>query len=132
VDRYRVEPYVIVADIYSAAGHVGRGGWTWYTGAAGWTYRIVLEHLLGIRREGSYLRVAPCVPAAWPGYQVTMRISGSEYVIRIDNPERTGRGVRSLMLDGRVVEDGRIRIEPHSGRHVVDVVLGSVSAVSAR
>ena len=63
VKRYRVEPYAVAADIYSAPGHVGRGGWTWYTGAAGWMYRVTIEHVLGIKREGEWLRIEPCVPA---------------------------------------------------------------------
>ncbi len=132
VERYRVEPYVVSADIYSAPDHLGRGGWTWYTGAAGWMYRVTLEYLLGIRREGSYLRIEPCVPAAWSGYQVTRRIDGSEYVIQVENPENTGMGVRVLTLDGDEVDGGQIRIVPNSGRHVVRVVLGTVSPAAAR
>ncbi|RPI48943.1 MAG: hypothetical protein EHM55_24760 [Acidobacteria bacterium] len=130
VKRYRVEPYVVAADIYSASGHEGRGGWTWYTGAAGWMYRVTLEQLLGIKREGPYLRIEPCVPAGWRSYQVTRRISGSEYVIQVENPESTGTGVRSLTLDGNVVDGGKILIAPDSGRHVVRVVLGRVSTAA--
>ena len=130
--RYRVEPYVVAADIYSAPEHVGRGGWTWYTGAAGWMYRVTLEHVLGIKREGEWLRIEPCVPAEWPGYQVTRRINGSEYVIQVENPENTGMGVRVVTLDGDEVDGGKILIVPNSGRHVVRVVLGSVSPAPAR
>ena len=93
VKRYRVEPFAVAADIYSASGHEGRGGWTWYTGAAGWMYRVTLERILGIRREGKWLRVDPCVPTRWPGYRVTLRIEGAEYVIDVDNAAGTGRGV---------------------------------------
>jgi cyclic beta-1,2-glucan synthetase len=68
VQTYQVEPYVVAADVYSVAPHQGRGGWTWYTGAAGWMYRAAIEGLLGIRREGNTLRITPCLPPEWPGY----------------------------------------------------------------
>ena len=100
VKRYRAEPYVVAADIYSASGHAGRGGWTWYTGAAGWMYRVTIEHILGLRREGNLLTFNPCVPAHWDGYRVTYRIPGAEYVIQVENAEGSGGGVRSLALDG--------------------------------
>jgi cyclic beta-1,2-glucan synthetase len=132
VKQYRVEPFVVAADIYSAPAHLGRGGWTWYTGAAGWMYRITIEHLLGIKREGNTLRVDPCVPAQWPGYRVTYRIAGAEYVIDVDNPERTGCGARSLVVDGNAVDGGTILLEPNSGRHAVRIVLGSVAPAATR
>ncbi|HKY22593.1 MAG TPA: glucoamylase family protein [Vicinamibacterales bacterium] len=121
---YRVEPYAVAADIYSAPGHVGRGGWTWYTGAAGWMYRVTIEHILGIRREGEWLLINPCVPAEWPEYQVTLRIPGAEYRIEVENPEKTGCGVRAVELDGQPVDAQRVRLEPSSGPHVVRVRLG--------
>jgi cyclic beta-1,2-glucan synthetase len=123
--RYRVEPYAVAADIYSARAHAGRGGWTWYTGAAGWTYRVTIESLLGIKREEQWLRVEPCIPAAWPGYTVTLRIESAEYAIEVDNSARAGSGVASVVVDGTVAADGRVRLEPGSGRHTVRVVLGS-------
>ena len=122
--RYRVEPYVVAADIYSAQGHVGRGGWTWYTGAAGWMYRVTLENILGIRREGDWLLISPNVPAQWPGYRVTLRIDGAEYSVEIENASGASGVVRSLTLDGHAVEGGKIQLARHSGAHVVRVVLG--------
>jgi len=124
VKRYRVEPYAVAADIYSAAGHVGRGGWTWYTGAAGWMYRVTIENLLGIKREGEWLLVEPCVPAEWPGYKATIRIESAEYAIEVDNSALTGSGVVSVVVDGVEAADGRVHIVPNSGRHTVRVVLG--------
>jgi cyclic beta-1,2-glucan synthetase len=131
VERYRVEPYVVAADIYSAAGHCGRGGWTWYTGAAGWMYRVTIEQLLGIKREGEWLRIDPCVPPAWPGYKVTLRIDGAEYAIEVDNNDRSGCGVVSVAVDGAPAADGRVHLEPGTGRHVVQVVLGNTGASPA-
>jgi cellobiose phosphorylase len=69
VRRYRVEPYVVAADVYSTPPHVGRGGWTWYTGAAGWMYRVSVESVLGLHLAGTRLRIAPSIPANWPGFQ---------------------------------------------------------------
>jgi cyclic beta-1,2-glucan synthetase len=130
VKRYRVEPYVVAADVYSAEGHTGRGGWTWYTGAAGWMYRVVIEHLLGIKREGQWLTIDPCLPAGWRGYTATVRIEGAEYEIEVDNSSLTGTGVESIALDSVVSADGRVRLEPGSGRHVVRAVLGKNTTVT--
>ena len=104
VKRYRVEPYVVAADIYSAQGHAGRGGWTWYTGAAGWMYRVTIEHVLGIQREGNWLKIQPCIPTGWPGYKATLRIDGAEYAIEIDNGRQTGSRVVSVTLDGATAD----------------------------
>jgi cyclic beta-1,2-glucan synthetase len=126
VRRYRVEPFAVAADVYSAPTHVGRGGWTWYTGASGWMYRVTLENILGVKREGAWLRIEPCVPRAWPGFTVIMRLPGAEYRIEVENPEGVNRGVRSLELDGQLLHDGRVRFEGDSGPHVVRVVLGNI------
>ena len=77
VHRYKVEPYVIAADIYSVAPHVGRGGWTWYTGSAGWMYRAGLESILGFQLQGSRLKIAPCIPANWPGFEIVFKYRSS-------------------------------------------------------
>jgi cyclic beta-1,2-glucan synthetase len=124
LESYRVEPYVVAADIYSAKGHVGRGGWTWYTGAAGWMYRVVLEHVLGIRREGEWLTIDPCVPRQWLRFQVTLRLQNAEYRITVENPKGVNRGVQSVSLEGRAIEDKRVPLQPGSGAHAVLVVLG--------
>ena len=83
VKRYRVEPYVMAADVYSVAPYAGRGGWTWYTGAAGWMYRAGLEAILGITREGGQLRVKPCIPAEWTEFKVTVRHGITRYAITV-------------------------------------------------
>ena len=95
-------------------------------------YRVTLEHVLGIKREGDVLRVEPCVPRQWPGYRVTYRIPGAEYVIDIENPDRTGCGVLSLAVDGNAVDGGTILLVPNSGQHLVRVVLGSAAPAAAR
>lgn len=83
VQRYKVEPYVIAADVYSVAPHIGRGGWTWYTGSAGWMYRAGIEGILGIRREGKILIVDPCIPADWPGFAAEVQVLDTHYSIKV-------------------------------------------------
>ncbi|MGH7818825.1 MAG: GH36-type glycosyl hydrolase domain-containing protein, partial [Candidatus Binatia bacterium] len=100
VDRYRVEPYVVAADVYSRPPHVGRGGWTWYTGSAGWLYRAGIEWILGLRVRAETLRIDPCIPHAWPGYEMTLRYRSSRYAIVVENPHGATRGVASIELDG--------------------------------
>ena len=123
VKRYGVEPYVVAADVYSAAGHVGRGGWTWYTGSAAWLYRIALEHLLGIRLSGGRLTFDPCVPPSWQRYAVTYRRGGTTLRITIENPNGVSRAPCRVELDGREVRDGAIEIPTDGKTHEVRVVL---------
>jgi cyclic beta-1,2-glucan synthetase len=80
---YRVEPYVIAADVYSVPPHVGRGGWTWYTGSAGWMYRAGLEAILGVTREGSHLRIKPCIVGQWDGFELAVQFGATRYEIKL-------------------------------------------------
>ena len=98
--RYKVEPYVVAADVYAAPGHVGRGGWTWYTGSAGWMQRAGLESILGLSIENGVLRLAPCIPRAWLGFEMTVRFGGARYRIVVDNPQGEQRGAGAATLDG--------------------------------
>ena len=106
MEHYKVEPYVVCADVYGAPPHTGRGGWTWYTGSASWLYRVALEAILGFHLEGDTLRLDPCIPRGWPGFEITYRHRSATYRVRVDNPAGTGRGVRSVTLDGRPVPGG--------------------------
>jgi cellobiose phosphorylase len=125
VQRYKVEPYVVCADIYGAPPHTGRGGWTWYTGSAGWLYRVALEAILGIHPAGETLRVEPCVPRGWPAYEVAYRRGSATYRIHVENPAGTGRGVRSVVVDGRPVTGGVVSLRDDGREHEVRVVLGN-------
>jgi len=102
--RYKVEPYAVAADIYSASGHVGRGGWTWYTGSAAWMQRAGVESILGITRAGDRLQIDPCIPRSWPGFEITVRHGGSLYVIAVENPDGVQSGVADATLDGASVQ----------------------------
>ena len=104
--KYKVEPYVVAADVYSVAPHVGRGGWTWYTGSAGWMYRAGLAGILGIRREGAFLVIDPCIPAHWEGFFMRRVFRGAMYEITVLNPEHVSRGVAKMTLDGAGVDGG--------------------------
>jgi cellobiose phosphorylase len=124
VEHYKVEPYVVCADVYGAPPHTGRGGWTWYTGSASWLYRVAMEAILGFRRDGDTLRLEPCVPSGWPGYEVTYRHRSATYHIRVENPSGTGRGVRSVTVDGRTAEGGAVPLRDDGREHDVRVTLG--------
>jgi cyclic beta-1,2-glucan synthetase len=114
VQRYKVEPYVVAADIYSEPPHSGRGGWTWYTGSAGWLYRAGLESILGFRLRGRWLVIDPCIPRAWPGFTIAFRHRSARYDILVENPRGVSRGVSSVHLDGRPGKHpgGRRRDDP--------------------
>ena len=127
VERYRVEPYVIAADVYTAAGHVGRGGWTWYTGSAAWMYRVGLESILGFDKRGDTLRVTPRVPLEWPEYSITYRHGSATYEIVVRNGG-THDGVQMVELDGEQLDDGTIPLVDDGRTHSVVVQLGAEPA----
>jgi len=125
VDKYKVEPYAVAADIYSEPPHVGRGGWTWYTGAAGWLHRAGLERILGFRKRGSTLHIDPCIPRRWKGFEITYRHGRTLYRITVDNPKELSRGVSRVSLDGALLPGGGLVALSDDGRtHQVQVVLG--------
>ena len=100
-ERYKVEPYVVAADVYSTAPHEGRGGWTWYTGSAGWMYRAGIEGLLGLTRAGPNLILDPCFPKAWPELRATVSLGQARLHITIDNSGQVGRGITSATINGQ-------------------------------
>jgi cyclic beta-1,2-glucan synthetase len=126
VARYKVEPYVVAADVYAVAPHTGRGGWTWYTGSAGWMYRAGMESILGLRRRGRTLVIAPCIPVAWPGFEVVLRHGSSRYEIRVDNSNKERQEIISAELDGVTLEARPLALElEDDGKiHRVTIMLG--------
>jgi cyclic beta-1,2-glucan synthetase len=129
VHRYKVEPYVVAADIYAEPPHVGRGGWTWYTGSAGWMYRAGLEWLLGFRLRGTMLYLDPCIPRAWRSFAIAFRYHSSRYDIVVENPHGVACGVASVALDGAPLAGGGmpIPLTDDSATHQVRVVLGAAT-----
>ena len=124
VNRYKVEPYVVAADIYGRAPHTGRGGWTWYTGSASWLYRVGVESILGFHLKGTHLAIDPRIPGDWPGFELTYRHRSATYLVVVENPEGVEHGVRSATLDGQAVDPAAIPLADDGGAHEVRVVLG--------
>jgi cyclic beta-1,2-glucan synthetase len=121
--RYEVEPYAVAADIYALSGDVGRGGWTWYTGSAGWMYRVWLEGVLGFKLRGEKLTLDPVIPPEWEGFSLSFRYGKSIYDIRVVNPDGTGKGVKWVELDGRRLSSDQIELECGPIKHKVIVHL---------
>jgi cellobiose phosphorylase len=133
IERYKVEPYVMCADIYGAPPHTGRGGWTWYTGAAGWMYRLSVETLLGLQLETDHLRLTPCIPAHWQTYKIHYRYRETVYHINVrrvveapDHPIRVtldGEVINGAGVDGAGRPQGSIPLVDDHREHYVDVEL---------
>ncbi|MFO8112573.1 MAG: glucoamylase family protein [Desulfosalsimonadaceae bacterium] len=124
IARYRVEPYVIAADVYSIPPHAGQGGWTWYTGSGSWMYRLGLEAILGFRRAGNVLHISPCIPGAWPGFTITYRHGASVYHIQVLNPKGVNRGVEQILFEGEVLSGKDIPLLAEKRRYDVVVRMG--------
>ncbi len=122
--KYKVEPYVAVADVYAVPPHTGRGGWTWYTGSAGWMYRAGLESILGFKLESTRLQIDPCVPRWWRDFEITYRRSRAVYRIKIENPMGVSRGVITVEVDGVVQTDNAINLTDDEKTHNVRIVMG--------
>ncbi len=125
VEQYKTEPYAIAGDVYDHPAHRGRGGWTWYTGSAGWMYRVGLEGILGLQRRGAFFTLEPCIPSSWPTCSIEWRFDKTHYTIVVENPERLCRGVASVELDGSPADPAAIPLENDGSRHQVRVVLGA-------
>jgi cyclic beta-1,2-glucan synthetase len=108
--RYKGEPYVVAADVYASPSHVGRAGWTWYTGSAGWMQRAGVESILGVRTHGDFLQLDPCIPRDWPKFELMVRFGAARYEIVVENPDRVSKGVVSVQLDGVALAERPIRI----------------------
>jgi cyclic beta-1,2-glucan synthetase len=126
VHRYKVEPYAVAADVYTAAPHMGRGGWTWYTGSAGWMQRAGIESILGLRIRGAFLYLDPCIPKSWPTFEMVVHRQSARYEITVDNLAGVSRGVSFAELDGIEIADRplRVRIANDGAVHHLRVRLG--------
>jgi len=122
--KYKVEPYVSVGDVYAVPPHTGRGGWTWYTGSAGWMYRAAVEYILGFKLAGDRLRIDPCIPRFWREFEITYRRGNTTYRIKVENPQSFCRGVASVTLDGVVQRDDLILLSNDGLTHEVRITMG--------
>jgi cellobiose phosphorylase len=121
VAAYKVEPYVVAADVYTAEGQLGRGGWTWYTGSASWMYRVGIETILGFTRQGDRLELRPCVPPDWPRFSIDYRHGQTPYEILVESPAKLASAGAKIVLDGRVLDGPTIPLIDDGARHVVVV-----------
>jgi cyclic beta-1,2-glucan synthetase len=124
ISVYRVEPYVICADIYSQPPYLRRGGWTWYTGSAAWMHRLGLTAILGFEKAGNILRINPLIPSNWNGFEIVYQFGGASYQIVVNNPQHLSRGIGSIGLDGKQLGDAAIPLVDDGQSHRVEVVLG--------
>ena len=120
---YRLEPYVLAADIASVEPHVGRGGWSWYTGSAAWFWRLGIEVILGLQRVDGGLRIDPRIPADWPGFHATIRTEGGVLQIEVENPEGSGHGVSELLVDEETIDGEEVPLPNDGKTHQVSVRL---------
>ncbi|NDL66131.1 glycosyl transferase [Clostridiales bacterium F-3ap] len=121
---YKGEPYVMAADVYGEHPHVGRGGWTWYTGSASWMYRTGLENILGFRKVGDRLEMDPCIPTKWTGYAIRYTHLQTTYEIQVKNPGNASKGVSAVTVDGKRLEGKVVQLVNDKGFHQVEFVLG--------
>jgi cyclic beta-1,2-glucan synthetase len=129
VDIYKVEPYVVAADVYTAKGHLGRGGWTWYTGSASWMYRVGLEAILGFQQRGEQLFIKPCIPAGWKSFTIEHRFRSSTYEIKVENPDGLQSGTVEMEIDGRSVGES-IELRDDGQHHRVTASLRRASSAA--
>ena len=122
-ERYRVEPYVVAADIYSTGALAGRGGWTWYTGSAGWLYRAATEAILGIRKQGNTIHVKPVIPTEWNGFSATLRLAGRSY--RIEVSREAGLAAPVVEVDGKAMSGAAFELAKGEGETEVTVKIGT-------
>ncbi len=125
VEQYMTEPYAVAGDVYDHPAHRGRGGWTWYTGSAGWMYRVGLEGILGLQRRGACFTLNPCIPSSWPTFSIEWRFGTAHYAIVVENPDHHCRGVASVELDGSPADPAAIPLSDDGRAHRVRVVLGA-------
>lgn len=124
-EKYKTEPYVMAADIYGIDPHMGRGGWTWYTGSSGWIYKVGLEYILGFRVEGEKLYINPCIPKEWSRYSIEYKYLQTTYSIEVRNPCKLNNGVKYIKLDGKLVNEEYIKLINDNKNHYVEVVLNN-------
>jgi len=124
---YRVEPYVVTADVYAMSPHTGRGGWSWYTGSAGWMYRLIVESLLGIERVVDRLRIAPCLPAEWKGFKFTYRFGETTYSVTVTQ-SGSADPTPTVWVDGKQQDDNTIPLADDRIAHAVEIHVRSAAS----
>ena len=121
-EKYKSEPYVMAADVYASPQHKGRGGWTWYTGSAGWMYQLIIESFLGLKRDGNILRIEPCVPDEWKSFAVRYCFEETVYHIRISRKANESNKT-IINVDGNIQNENIIPLVNDKAEHSVEVIL---------
>jgi len=121
--KYKVEPYVIPADIYSAEGMTGRGGWTWYTGSSSWFYKAGLENILGLNIKNNILKIEPCIPKEWKEYSIRYRYKTSVYNIKVKNLEGKNTGISKFIFNGKEIEEKQINLEDNGMTNEIEIIM---------
>jgi cyclic beta-1,2-glucan synthetase len=124
IDRYLVEPYVVAADVAGVAPHVGRGGWTWYTGSAAWTWRLGVEAILGLRLKEGRLVIDPCLPTHWKCFEAHVKGPEGSLRVRVENPEGVSKGALEVTVDDVPLEGSAIALPTDGREHQVVVRMG--------
>ena len=123
-NKYKVEPYVIPADIYGAGNLAGRGGWTWYTGSASWYYMAGIEYILGFKIKNNTIKIDPCIPKDWKEYEIKYRYENAIYNIKIKNPEGKNKGVTKILVNGKEIEkENGIKLEKSANVYNIEVIM---------
>lgn len=122
-DKYKVEPYVIAADIYSTENLAGMGGWSWYTGSASWAYKAGLENILGLIIENKTIKINPCIPKEWKEYKIKYKYEGTLYNITIKNPEGKSIGITKLLLDGKEIIEKQVPLHKNDGEKEIEAIM---------
>jgi cyclic beta-1,2-glucan synthetase len=128
VGVYKTEPYAVAADIY-AGKYLGRGGWTWYTGAAGWMYRAMLESILGFKKQATHLFIEPCIPHSWGEFTMDYRCGSTLYQITVENPHSVSRGISAIEMDGKLLRTNYIDLLDDGKTYEVRIVLGGPASL---
>ncbi len=119
--KYKVEPYVICADIAGQRNLAGRGGWTWYTGSSSWMYETGIKYLLGLRIQNNILHLEPCIPKDWKEYNICYQYGNSRYHIRVNNPNMKNTGVTTFKINGREIQEKQITLNKNGGTYIIEI-----------
>lgn len=122
-NKYKIEPYVIAADIYGQGSLAGRGGWTWYTGSSSWMYEAGIKYILGLNIVRDFLRVKPCIPKEWKEYSIKYRYGNSIYNITVKNENGKNTGVEKFILNGEEIPDKQVKLNKMGGIYHIDIIM---------
>ena len=122
-NKYKVEPYVVAADIYSHENLAGRGGWTWYTGSSSWMIKAGIEYILGLKIENDFLRIEPCIASSWKEYSLRYKYGESIYNIKVKNPNSKNTGIDKFYLNGNEIQEKKIKLQNDGRVYEVEIIM---------